>query len=257
MMTFRSDITPRPPRTATDPVRFNKRWGAAGAPNFQLHQRKGQRIMGRKNVQLLLLKTIEDLGIVGDIVKVKPGHARNYLLPQGLAEFPTPSRIEGLKAERARAEAELAHLRSVRAELLKRLAGVSVTLVRSCNAKGHLYGSVTQRDIADALIAKGYGVDTRNIRLSQAIRHVGPYEVPVQFDKDLRADIAVLVEPDQPLEERDEMEFDDEGNLIEKPEPGQEDRRGRHGRRGKPRREERIDKKTEEASGEKPAETTA
>lgn len=215
--------------------------------------------MGRKNVELLLLKTIEDLGIVGDIVKVKPGHARNYLLPQGLAEFPTPSRIESLKAERAKAEAELAHLRSVRAELLERLAGISVTLVRSCNAKGHLYGSVTQRDIADALVEEGYGVDTRNIRLSQAIRHVGPYEVPVQFDKDLRADINVLVEPDHPLEEREEMEFDDEGNLIEKPEPGEEDRRGRP-RRGRPRHEDKAEEKTEkpakEPTEEKPAETT-
>lgn len=212
--------------------------------------------MGRKNVQLLLLKTIEDLGIVGDIVKVKPGHARNYLLPQGLAEFPTASRIEGLKAERAKAEAELAHLRSVRAELLKRLADVSVTLVRSCNTKGHLYGSVTQRDIADALIAEGYGVDTRNIRLSQAIRHIGPYGVPVQFDKDLRAEITVLVEPDQPLEEREEMEFDDEGNLIEKPEPGQEDRRGRQ-RRGRPRHEDRTKAKTEESAEDNTADTSA
>ena len=213
--------------------------------------------MGQKNIELLLLKTIEDLGIVGDIVKVKPGHARNYLLPQRLAEFPTPSRIEGLKVERAKAEAELAHLRSVRAELLKRLTDVSVTLVRSCNAKGHLYGSVNQRDIADALIAAGYGVDVRNIRLSQAIRHIGPYEVPVQFDKDLRADITVLVEPDQPLEEREEMEFDDEGNLIEKPEPGERGRGGRQ-RRERPRRhEESAEEKTEEPAGEKPAETTA
>ena len=213
--------------------------------------------MPAKNVQLLLLKTIEDLGIVGDIVRVKPGHARNYLLPQGLAEFPTPSRIEALKAERAKAEAELAHLRSVRAELLERLSGVSVTLVRSCNAKGHLYGSVTQRDIADALVAEGYGVDTRNIRLSQAIRHIGPYEVPVQFDKDLRADIAVVVEPDQPLEEREEMEFDDEGNLIEKPEPGEEPRGRRH-RRGRPRRHEQRDEQgSEDAASKEPAEKPA
>lgn len=214
--------------------------------------------MARKNVELLLLKTIEDLGIVGDIVRVKTGHARNYLLPQGLAEFPTPEKIEALKAERAAAEAELAHLKSVRAELLERLTGTSVTLIRSCNSKGHLYGSVTQRDIADALVENGYGVDVRNIRLSQAIRHIGQYDVPIQFDKDLRTDVSVVIEPDQPLEEREEMEFDDEGNLIEKPEPGQEPR-GRRGRGRGRRSEEEAAESGEEAAAttEKPAEETA
>ena len=98
------------------------------------------------------------------------------------------------------------------------MSNVQVTLIRSCNDQGVLYGSVTQRDIADALQEAGYDVGTRSIRLSQPIRRIGPNEVPIQFDKDLRVDIHVEVEPDQPLEEREEMEFDNEGNLIEKPE---------------------------------------
>jgi len=186
-----------------------------------------------KNVELLLLRTVENLGIVGDIVRVKPGYARNFLLPHGLAEFPTPSRIEALKEERALARAELAALRKEREELLALMKEVTVTLVRSCNDKGHLYGSVTQRDISDGLQEKGYNVDVRSVRLSNAIRHIGEYPVPIQFDRDLRAEITVLVEPDQPLEEREEMEFDDEGNLIEK---SDEKEKGR-GRR-KPRRKE-------------------
>ncbi len=172
-----------------------------------------------KNIELLLLKSIEHLGIVGDIVKVKPGYARNYLLPLGLAETPTPSKIEALKEERAKAELELAELHKARTALLERMQDVSITLVRSCNDKGHLYGSVTQRDISDQLIADGYGVDVRSVRLNQPIRNIGPYDVPIQFDKDLRTTINVVVEPDQPLEEREEMEFDDEGNLIEKEPP--------------------------------------
>lgn len=187
-----------------------------------------------KNIELLLLQTVENLGIVGDIVRVKPGYARNYLLPHGLAEFPTPSRIEALKEERARARAELAALRKEREELLALMKEVTVTLVRSCNDKGHLYGSVTQRDIADGLKEKGYNIDVRSVRLSNAIRHVGEHPVPIQFDKDLRAEITVMVEPDQPLEEREEMEFDDEGNLIEK---SDDEEKGR-GRR-KPRRKTR------------------
>jgi large subunit ribosomal protein L9 len=170
-----------------------------------------------RNVELLLLETIEHLGIVGDIVRVKPGFARNYLLPHGLAEFPTPAKIESLKEERARAQAELAQLRSDREALLAQMQEVRITLVRSCNDKGGLYGSVTQRDIADALQEHGYDVGTRSIRMSGAIRRVGEHNVPIQFEKDLRTDVTVVIEPDQPLEEREEMEFDDEGNLIEKP----------------------------------------
>ena len=204
-----------------------------------------------KNIELLLLQTVENLGIVGDIVRVKPGYARNYLLPHGLAEFPTPSRIEALKEERARARAELAALRKEREELLALMKEVTVTLVRSCNDKGHLYGSVTQRDIADGLKEKGYNVDVRSVRISNAIRHIGEHPVPIQFDKDLRAEIVVMVEPDQPLEEREEMEFDDEGNLIEK---SDDEEKGR-GRR-KPRRKTR-EREGGEGEDEAPARPAA
>ena len=206
-----------------------------------------------RNIELLLLQTVEHLGIVGDIVRVKPGYARNYLLPHGLAEFPTPSRIEALKEERARARAELAALRKEREELLALMKEVTVTLVRSCNDKGHLYGSVTQRDISDGLQELGYNVDARAVRLSAAIRNIGEHAVPIQFDKDLRADITVMVEPDQPLEEREEMEFDDEGNLIEKTD---EEPRGR-GRR-KPRHRARDEEAPESAEpAAEPAATEA
>jgi large subunit ribosomal protein L9 len=193
-----------------------------------------------RNIQLLLTRSVENLGIVGDIVKAKPGYARNYLLPLGLAEFPTPSKIEALKEERAKAQAELAQLRSAREELLGRMKEVKVTLVRSCNDQGVLYGSVTQRDIADALQEAGYDVGVRSVRLSQPIRRVGDYVVPVQFEKDLRTEIHAVIEPDQPLEEREEMDFDEEGNLIE---PGSKRSRGR-GRD----RDDRAKKPTEPAA---------
>ena len=167
-----------------------------------------------KRIELLLLESVENCGIVGDIVKVKPGFARNYLLPLGIAEFPTPSKIEALKEERAKAQAEVAALRAAREELLGRMEEVKVTLVRSCNDKGILYGSVTQRDIADGLQDDGYDVGTRSIRLANALRRIGEYHVPIQFEKDLRTEITVVIEPDQPLEEREEMEIDDEGNLV-------------------------------------------
>ncbi len=172
--------------------------------------------MGSRNIELLLLETVENLGIVGDTVKVKPGFARNYLLPHGIAEFPTPTKIEALKESRAAAQAEVSALRGAREELLGRMEEVTVILVRSCNDRGVLYGSVTQRDIADGLQENGYNVGTRSIRLAAAIRRIGEYPVPVQFEKDLRTDITVRIEPDQPLEEREEMEIDDEGELVVK-----------------------------------------
>ncbi|MHC4448197.1 MAG: 50S ribosomal protein L9 [Planctomycetota bacterium] len=169
-----------------------------------------------KNIELLLTKSVENLGIVGDIVRVKPGFARNFLLPHGFAEFPTPSKIESLKEARAKAQAELAELRAVREGLVGQLEGVSIRLERSCNDQGVLYGSVTQRDIVDALAEAGYGVDVGAVRLSHPIRHVDSYTVPIQFDDDLRTEITVVVDPDRPLEQREETETEAEA------EPGQE-----------------------------------
>ena len=159
-----------------------------------------------KNIELLLLKTVESLGIVGDTVRVKSGFARNYLLPQGLAQRPTPSRIEALKEERAKAQAQLAALRAVREQIIKDLQDVSIRMERSCNDQGVLYGSVTQRDISDALHEAGFGVDVAAVRLNHPIRRVDTYTVPIQFDKDLGIEVTVVVEPDRPLEDTEESE---------------------------------------------------
>ena len=153
-----------------------------------------------KNVELLLLKTVENLGIVGDVVKVKSGYARNYLLPHGYGEAPTAAKIESLKEERARAQAELAALREQRQKLVGDLVDVTLTMERSCNDQGALYGSVTHRDISDALIEAGHGVSVESIRLSAPIRRVGSYPVPIQFDKDLGNEITLIVKPDREIE---------------------------------------------------------
>jgi len=169
-----------------------------------------------KNIELLLLKTVESLGIVGDTVRVKSGFARNYLLPQGLAQRPTPSRIEALKEERAKAQAQLAALRAVREQIIKDLQDVSIRMERSCNDQGVLYGSVTQRDISDALHEAGFGVDVAAVRLSHPIRRVDTYTVPIQFDKDLGIEVTVVVEPDRPLEvgEQNRIVVDHRHNAI-------------------------------------------
>ena len=204
--------------------------------------------MAGKKVRLLLNKTVENLGIVGDIVKVRPGFARNYLLPFALAEAPTPTKIERLKEAREAALADLSRLRQAREELLGRMKDVTVSIQRSCNDQGILYGSVTQRDISEALQAAGYDVGIRSVRLNQNIRRVGSYHVPIQFEKDLRTDVTLNVEADRALvEEREEMEIDEEGELVEK-RPAREGRE----RRGK-REEAAAPEAVEAASNEKPA----
>lgn len=167
-----------------------------------------------KRIELLLTSNVENLGIVGDIVRVRVGYARNYLLPMGVAEAPTQEKIESLAEARAIALEEFELHRASQAQTIEQLEGVVLTITRSANDQGGLYGSVTQRDIVDSLSDNNFEVDTRAIRLHQAIRRVGEYPVTIQFGSDLKTDIEVHVLPDSPLEDRDEMEFDDEGNLI-------------------------------------------
>jgi large subunit ribosomal protein L9 len=168
----------------------------------------------KRRIELLLTSNVENLGIVGDIVRVRTGYARNYLLPMGVAETPTPEKIEALTEARQIAVKEHEEMRSEQASIIEKLEGIVLTLTRSANDQGGLYGSVTQRDIADALIENGFSVDTRAVRLHQAIRRIGEFHVTIQFGTDMRADVEVLVNADRPLEDREDMEFDDEGNLI-------------------------------------------
>lgn len=173
--------------------------------------------MSRRTIELLLNENVENLGIVGDVVKVRTGYARNFLLPMQIAEVPSDERIAELQAERTTALAQVAAQRNDREKLTERMEEVELTLVRSCNDRGGLYGSVTQRDITEALEQVGFGgIEIRAVRLPSSIRRIGTYEIPIQFEADLRVEITLIVEPDQPLEERNDMEFDDEGELIEK-----------------------------------------
>lgn len=167
-----------------------------------------------KRTELLLTSNVENLGIVGDVVRVRMGFARNYLVPMGLAEVPSQERIESLTEAREAAMKEYEVKRAAQASIIEKLEGTTLTLSRSANDQGALYGSVTQRDISDALLENEFVVDTRAIRLHQAIRRIGEYQVTVQFGSDLKTDLEIVVNPDRPLEDREEMEFDDEGNLI-------------------------------------------
>ena len=156
--------------------------------------------MAKRNVELLLNISVENLGLVGDVVKVKPGHARNYLLPHGLAEYPTAEKIEALKDARATAAAAMQKRQEGRAKLIERLTDITIKLIRSVNDQGALYGAVTHRDIFDQLHLDGFPVEIHAVRLANTVRRVGSYTCAIVFDRELRTEINIEVLPDRTLE---------------------------------------------------------
>lgn len=171
-----------------------------------------------RNVKLLLTENVDTLGIVGDIVNVRVGYARNYLLPFGYATEPSDELIAQLAEKRAQAEQMLAERRKQREEMISKLHGQELTLTRACNDQGQLYGSVTQQDIASALEELGFSVAPREVRLPTTIKRIDTFDIHIKVDTDLEADIKLWVVADRELdlEESDEMEFDNEGELIVK-----------------------------------------
>lgn len=173
-----------------------------------------------RSIELLLTENVENLGIVGDVVKVRLGYARNFLLPRELATEPSEDLIKSLQAKRAEAEKLLAQQRAERATTIEKLAGYELHIERSCNDQGILYASVTQQEIAGALNAAGFkNVRPRDVRLNESIKRVDTYSIHVKFETELETNIKLWVMADRKLEteEKDEMDFDMEGNLIEKP----------------------------------------
>lgn len=152
-----------------------------------------------KNIQLLLTETVDSLGIVGDVVNVRTGYARNFLLPRNLATTPSDELIKSLTAKRADAEKQFKELRKVRESTVEKIAGLEIELVRSCNDQGILYGAITQQDVAAALAEKGYKVKPREVRLPGAIKRLDKYDVHVKLDSDLDATVKLVVKADREL----------------------------------------------------------
>jgi large subunit ribosomal protein L9 len=153
-----------------------------------------------RTIQLLLTETVDNLGIVGDVVSVRTGYARNFLLPNAMATEPTEERIQALAAKRAEAERHQREVRQQREVMIQKIEGVEVTLQRSCNDQGQLYGSITQQDIASALAEQGFNVKPREIRLSQTIKRIDSYHLTVKVDTDLEAEIKLWVVADRELD---------------------------------------------------------
>jgi large subunit ribosomal protein L9 len=144
-------------------------------------------------MQVILLERVEKLGRIGDIVDVKPGYARNFLLPRGKALRATEANRNRFEAERERIEAENAKRREAAEAEGRTLDGASVVLIRQSSNTGALYGSVSARDIADALAAEGHKVPKSAVVLDRPIKTLGIHAVRVSLHAEVSVTIRVNV----------------------------------------------------------------
>ena len=145
-------------------------------------------------MKVILADDIRGLGHRGDTVTVKPGYARNFLLPQGVAYEATDANVRRLKEEKKKYDEKMLQGKSVAEEAAKKVEGITVTILKKAGEEGHLYGSVTPAEIADALIAKNVEVDRRRIELAEPIRSLGTQTVHVRLHRDVIAPLNVEVQ---------------------------------------------------------------
>jgi large subunit ribosomal protein L9 len=144
-------------------------------------------------MELLLKEDVENLGVRGDLVKVRPGYGRNYLLPRGLAIQATPANIKQIEMQRKallKREAVERDTATQQADLIKDL---TLEFSRKVGEHGMLYGSVTSMDVTEALSARGYEIDRRRVLLKEPIKETGEFEVPVKLHREVTINIKVVV----------------------------------------------------------------
>ena len=144
-------------------------------------------------MKVILKETIEPLGIIGSEVDVKKGFARNFLIPQGKAVFATPQNRNILAQVKVKLDLQIAKERESAEEMAKKLEGVVCKISAKVAEEGRLYGSVTVREIEEALIAQKIDVLRRMILLKEPIKDLGTYQVPIRIYKDIEPEITVEI----------------------------------------------------------------
>ncbi|NHA14756.1 50S ribosomal protein L9 [Thioalkalivibrio sp. XN279] len=149
-------------------------------------------------MEVILLDKVENLGGIGDKVKVKPGYARNYLLPQGKAARATPENIAEFEARRAELEAKAAAVIADAKARAEKIEGLALTIRAKAGSEGKLFGSVGPVDIAEAAEAAGVTIERSEIRLAEGpLRAVGTHEVEVHLHSEVSVPITVTVEAEE------------------------------------------------------------
>lgn len=144
-------------------------------------------------LEVILTKDVENLGRAGELVRVKPGYGRNYLLPRGLALVATRGNIAQLEHHKRSIAAEQAKIRADHEQKAKQLDAASVSIPRQVGQDGKLFGSVTSKDIVEALAAQNVEIDRKLIRLPEPLKEVGTHEVTVRFSADVVVPLKVNV----------------------------------------------------------------
>ena len=147
-------------------------------------------------MKVILKETIESLGLVGSIVNVSEGYARNYLLPQKKAVLNTPQNLKMLEREKIKLEIQIAKEKAIAEEIAGKLEGAVCRINAKVSEEDRLYGSVSVRDIVDSLAAQGFTVEKSMVLLSEPIKTLGTFNVPVRIYKGVKPVITVEVVPE-------------------------------------------------------------
>jgi large subunit ribosomal protein L9 len=145
-------------------------------------------------MQIILLEKVPNVGDLGDVVKVRQGYARNYLIPQGKAKRATEDNVKAIEAKRAELEQAAAAKLAVAQERVAKLEGLKVQVTQKAGVDGRLFGSVTNVDIVDALQALGHSVEKSMVRMPEGtLKHVGEFPIVIALHSDALANITVAV----------------------------------------------------------------
>jgi large subunit ribosomal protein L9 len=146
-------------------------------------------------MKVILKETMESLGLIGSEVDVAKGYARNYLLPQGKAVLATPQNRSLFEHERKKVELQLAKEKEAAEEMAKRLEGVTVTIPAKVHEEDRLYGSVSVREIINALAEQEIEIEKRMVLLTEPIKTLGTFQVPIRIYTEVEPEITVEVVP--------------------------------------------------------------
>jgi len=163
-----------------------------------VQRKRGERIRSKDRkggVELLLAENVESLGKQGQIVRVKPGYARNFLVPMGLATVATEANKQMVERHRKRQEEILIARRKELQQLADKIKTYSVTLEANATDEGHLYGSISQSDISKAMKKAGYPVESHHIKTEGLIKSLGMYTVAVELAQGVTTEVKVWVVP--------------------------------------------------------------
>jgi large subunit ribosomal protein L9 len=146
-------------------------------------------------MKVILADDVRGVGNRGETVTVKPGFARNYLFPQGLAWEATTANMRRLSEEKKKYDAKTLHEKGLAEEVARKVEGLKLVIAKKAGEGDVLYGSVTPSDIADALAERGIEVDRRRVEVAEPIKRLGEHTVHVRFHRDVVAELTVDVQP--------------------------------------------------------------